>query len=219
MQTEKEMTTPNAPTEIGAEQSNPKDNNIIAQNQGYFNPSAEEIFEAQMQYERENSPSYMETVSMPELYEMIYPVKPPIIDGFLYNGTYLFVGSPKVGKSFMMAQIAYHVSSGKPMDIQNGIAQALKEMGYGDGKQAIACWRTAEVDVLNKICRRYGIEPLSPKKARGTLEVAEYKEQRRKAEQLADENEKSQYELDALKPCEKTDCECETNKEIKVRKC
>ncbi len=115
MLTEKEMTAPDAPTAIGAEQSNPKDSNIIAQNQGYFNPSAEEIFEAQMQYERENSPSYMEIVSMPELYEMVYPAKPPIIDGFLYNGTYLFVGSPKVGKSFMMAQIAYHVSSGKPM--------------------------------------------------------------------------------------------------------
>lgn len=115
MLTEKEMTAPDAPTAIGAEQSNPQYNDIIAQNQGYFNPSAEEIFEAQMQYERENSPSYMETVSMPELYEMIYPAKPPIIDGFLYNGTYLFVGSPKVGKSFMMAQIAYHVSSGKPM--------------------------------------------------------------------------------------------------------
>ncbi|MDE5771024.1 MAG: helicase RepA family protein [Ruminococcus sp.] len=68
-----------------------------------------------MQYERENSPSYMEIVSMPELYEIVYPAKPPIINGFLYNGTYLFVGSPKVGKSFMMAQIAYHVSSGKPM--------------------------------------------------------------------------------------------------------
>lgn len=29
MQTEKEMTTPNAPTAIGAEQSNPKDNTAI----------------------------------------------------------------------------------------------------------------------------------------------------------------------------------------------
>lgn len=116
MLTEKEMTAPDAPIGVGAEQSNQNFTlDIIAQNQGYFNPSAEEIFEAQMQYERENSPSYMETVSMPELYEMVYPAKPPIIDGFLYNGTYLFVGSPKVGKSFMMAQIAYHVSSGKLM--------------------------------------------------------------------------------------------------------
>lgn len=61
------------------------------------------------------NPNYIETVSMPELYEMVYTGKAPIIDGLLYPGTYLFVGSPKVGKSFMMAQIAYHVSSGTPM--------------------------------------------------------------------------------------------------------
>ena len=30
----------------------------------------------------------------------------------LYAGTYLFVGAPKVGKSFLMAQLAYHVSMG-----------------------------------------------------------------------------------------------------------
>ncbi|MDE6678386.1 MAG: plasmid recombination protein, partial [Ruminococcus sp.] len=81
---------------------------------------------------------------------------------------------------------------------QNGIAQALKEMGYGEGKQAIARWREKEVEVLNKICRKHGIEPLPPEKSRGTLEVSEYKEQRKKAEQLAVENEKSQSELDAL---------------------
>lgn len=115
MTEERKTTALNAPIGVGTEQSNPQYNDIIAQNQGYFNPLAEEIFEAQMQYERENSPSYMETVSMPELYEMVCPTKLPIIDGFLYNGTYLFVGSPKVGKSFMMAQIAYHVSLGKPM--------------------------------------------------------------------------------------------------------
>lgn len=62
MLTEKEMTALYAPIGVGAEQSNSHYNDIIAQNQGYFNPSAEEIFDAQMQYERENSPSYMETV-------------------------------------------------------------------------------------------------------------------------------------------------------------
>lgn len=67
------------------------------------------------QTERETAPDFMQTISMPELYEMVYPGKPPVIDKFLYQGTYLFVGAPKVGKSFMMAQIAYHVSSGTPM--------------------------------------------------------------------------------------------------------
>ena len=60
-------------------------------------------------------------------------------------------------------------------DIQNGIAQTLKEMGYGTGKNAIARWRAAEVEVLNKICREHGIEPHTPEKARGTLTVSEQK--------------------------------------------
>ena len=47
-------------------------------------------------------------------------------------------------------------------DVQNGIAQALKEMGYGEGKMAIARWRAAEVEVLNKICLEHGIKPLAP---------------------------------------------------------
>ena len=40
---------------------------------------------------------------------------PPLIDGLLYTGVYLFVGAPKLGKSFFMAQLAYHISSGKPL--------------------------------------------------------------------------------------------------------
>ena len=125
MTEEREMTTPI--TSVGAEVGqSPNDTTDIISDYGEnFNPSAEEMFEAQMQYEqemqaqaqaeREAAPGFMQTVSMPELYEMVYPGKPPIINHFLYPGTYLFVGAPKVGKSFMMAQIAYHVSSGTPM--------------------------------------------------------------------------------------------------------
>ena len=83
-------------------------------------------------------------------------------------------------------------------DIQNGIAQALKEMGYGTGKQAIARWRAAEVEVLNAICREHGIEPLKPEKARGTIELPEYKEKRRQADELAVQNTQAEYQL-ALK--------------------
>lgn len=49
---------------------------------------------------------------MQDLYENVYDSRPPIVDGLLYAGTYLFVGAPKVGKSFLMAQLAYHVSMG-----------------------------------------------------------------------------------------------------------
>ena len=80
-------------------------------------------------------------------------------------------------------------------DTQNGIAQALKEMGYGEGKQAIARWRATEVEVLNKICLEHGIKPLAPEKARGTLGVEEYKEQRRQADELAEQNAQVEAKL------------------------
>ena len=54
----------------------------------------------------------LETVSMTELYDTVYPPKIPIVDGLIYAGTYLFAGAPKVGKSFFMAQLGYHVSMG-----------------------------------------------------------------------------------------------------------
>lgn len=44
--------------------------------------------------------SYLHTVSMTELLDSAYQSKSPIIDGLLYRGTYLFAGSPKIGKSF-----------------------------------------------------------------------------------------------------------------------
>ncbi len=61
---------------------------------------------------RMNDPAFMNTFTMNELYETTYESRPPIIDGLLYPGTFLFVGAPKVGKSFLMAQLAYHVSVG-----------------------------------------------------------------------------------------------------------
>ena len=64
------------------------------------------------QMQRFNDPAYLPTISMNELYENVYQSRPPVIDGLLYTGAYLFVGAPKVGKSFLMAQLAYHISTG-----------------------------------------------------------------------------------------------------------
>lgn len=57
--------------------------------------------------QRMSDPAYLHTVSMNDLYQNIYQSRPPVIDGLLYPGTYLFAGAPKVGKSFLMAQLAY----------------------------------------------------------------------------------------------------------------
>jgi len=56
--------------------------------------------------------SQLSTITMSELYDNIYQSRPPVIDDLLYSGTYIFAGAPKVGKSFFMAQLAYHISAG-----------------------------------------------------------------------------------------------------------
>lgn len=55
---------------------------------------------------------FLQTISMTELYDTVYESSPPLINGLLYSGVYLFAGAPKLGKSFFMAQIAYHISTG-----------------------------------------------------------------------------------------------------------
>lgn len=99
-------------------------------------------------------------------------------------------------------------------DTQNGIAQALKEMGWGGGKMAIARWRDSETEVLNNICREHGIEPLPPEESRGTLEVEEYKEQRRKADALAAENVQVSAKLNESK----SELEKITKKKVDIEK-
>lgn len=108
MSEEKEMTAPNVSIGVDTEQSSIKQTtNSIPNRDVNFNPF-DEFF-------KKIDPSYMKTVTMQELYQDIYSKKPPVIEGLLYQGTYLFVGSPKIGKSFFMAQLAYHVSTGTPL--------------------------------------------------------------------------------------------------------
>ncbi len=57
----------------------------------------------------------LHVISMTELYDTVYPPRMAVIDDFLFAGTYLFVGAPKVGKSFLMGQLAYHVAMGIPL--------------------------------------------------------------------------------------------------------
>ena len=77
--------------------------------------SSENLEEIYRQMQRMNDPAYLHTVSMNELYETVYQSRPPVIDGLLCSGTYLFAGAPKVGKSFFMAQLAYHISTGQKL--------------------------------------------------------------------------------------------------------
>ena len=114
---EKEKTTVPIPS-VGAdgEQSlSYVSNEIIATESEEINPIEENMEEVLRQMQRMAEPSYLPTMTMSQLYDTVYESRVPIIDGLLYPGTYLFVGAPKVGKSFLMAQIAYYVSTGQPL--------------------------------------------------------------------------------------------------------
>ena len=66
-------------------------------------------------FRKMNNPDYLHTVSLTELYDTVYQPRAQVIDGLLCSGAYLFAGAPKVGKSFFMAQLGYHVSGGIPL--------------------------------------------------------------------------------------------------------
>ena len=108
--TEKMKTT--APvSSVGADGAQPQLKNY---NEIIANETAQINLQAAQNPEKSRSGG-LQTVSMTELYDTVYPPRTPVVDGFLYGGTYLFVGAPKVGKSFFMGQLAYHVAMGLPL--------------------------------------------------------------------------------------------------------
>ena len=106
MSHENEMTAHSTPVGAGDEQSSAKYlDTSIADDLSDFNSLELNCFDE----------NYLHTVSMTELYDTVYENRPPIVDSLLYSGLYLFVGSPKIGKSFLMAQLAYHIRTGTPI--------------------------------------------------------------------------------------------------------
>ena len=118
---EKENAAPSASVgaDAGQQFSNKYDNNIPDAG----TESNENFDELKKKLRRMQDPAYLPTVTMTELYDTVYESKPPVIDSLIQNGTYIFAGAPKVGKSFLMAQLAYHVATGKPLwgyDVHQG---------------------------------------------------------------------------------------------------
>ncbi len=102
---------------VGADGKQPNlknDTEIIANETAQINLQATDFcgFDTNNCKSPEKSGCSLQTVSMTELYDTLYPPRTLVVDGFLYGGTYLFVGAPKVGKSFFMGQLAYHVAMG-----------------------------------------------------------------------------------------------------------
>ena len=116
----KKTTAPD--TSVGADDGQPlhnsTENSISAFEEeinGDFQNSSESLDEIYRRMQRLTDPHYLHTISMTELYQTAYQSRPPIIDGLLYAGAYILAGAPKIGKSFLVAQIAYHVSTGKAL--------------------------------------------------------------------------------------------------------
>lgn len=112
----KEKTAHNASVGADAGQSIQKDSdNSIPVSEAKGNGEMENLEEMYRKMQRMADPRYLHTLSMTELYQTAYQSRPPIIDGLLYAGAYILAGAPKIGKSFLVAQIAYHVSTGEAL--------------------------------------------------------------------------------------------------------
>ena len=113
MNKEKEMTAPVVSVGADTEQSSQNlTDNSLTDFDPDFKGADDDLYR---EIQRRMAPDYLETVSMTTLYDTDFEGQEPLIDGLLYRGAYLLAGSPKVGKSFLMAQLAYQVSTGLPL--------------------------------------------------------------------------------------------------------
>ncbi len=146
---EKENAAPNASVgaDAGQQFSNKYDNNIPDAGA----ESNENFDELKKKLRRMQDPAYLPTVTMTELYDTVYESRPPVIDDLLQNGTYIFAGAPRIGKSFLMAQLAYHVATGKPLwgyDVHQGTVLYL---ALEDGHERLQ----------KRMYRMFGVEDVS----------------------------------------------------------
>ena len=111
----------------------------------------------------------LETITMEELYDTVYPPKAAVVDKLIYNGTYLFVGAPKIGKSFLMAQLGYHVSMGLPLwnyqVNQGSVLYLALEDDYGRLQKRLSKMfgieSTSNPFLINSIFRFKSVRPIA----------------------------------------------------------
>ena len=112
----KEKTALGASVGADAGQSIQKDSdNSIPVSEAKDNGEMENLEEMYRKMQRMADPRYLHTLTMTELFQTSYKSRPPIIENLLHSGAYLLAGAPKIGKSFLVAQIAYHVSTGQDL--------------------------------------------------------------------------------------------------------
>ena len=94
------MTTPIISVGADTEQSLNVCNDSITDSAENFKDLEKSLREMQREMLRQMDPSYLKTVSLSALYDTDFEPTEALIDGLLYRGAYLFIGSPKVGKKF-----------------------------------------------------------------------------------------------------------------------
>ena len=112
----KKMTAQNS--SVGAD-----DGQSISQNSKFTIPDPDEksnspekdLEELYQKMRRISDPAYLHTVTLDELMDNVFDGKSAVIENLLYTGAYILAGAPKIGKSFLVAQIAYHVSTGEAL--------------------------------------------------------------------------------------------------------
>ena len=111
----KETAAPTPPVAADGEQPISETVSNIPDIAGEYNPAESDLSNYFREMERMSDPSYLHTFTMNELFDNTFSGRTPLIDDLLPFGTYFLAGAPKVGKSFLVAQIAYHVSMGRPL--------------------------------------------------------------------------------------------------------
>ncbi len=139
---------PSAPTD--GEQSLRIDTNIISPESTEIKTQAkkERLRLLGSQLTQQSSKNFLPTVNLEELFDEVYRDKPAIVENLIYPGTYILAGAPKVGKSFFVAQLAYHIATGQ------------KLWDY-EVKQSTVLYLALEDDhrrLQKRMCRMFGVD-------------------------------------------------------------
>ena len=108
-------TAPNPSVGADEGQSSKANTDIISDFYGENNGLDAELQAYFREQQQRNDPAYLPTVTLNELMEQVYQGRGSIVENLLYTGAYILAGAPKIGKSFLVAQLAYHVSVGLPI--------------------------------------------------------------------------------------------------------
>ena len=144
------MTVQTPSVAADGEQSPNKDINIISPENTEIKSQAkkERLRLLGSQLTQQSSKNFLPTVNLDELFDEVYRDKPAIVENLIYPGTYILAGAPKVGKSFFVAQLAYHIATGQ------------KLWDY-EVKQSTVLYLALEDDhrrLQKRMCRMFGVD-------------------------------------------------------------